>query len=132
MKESIVLFDGVCNLCCASALFIIKRDKNKRFKFASLQSDFAQQLFQKQQFDSKGIDSVAFYENGKLHVRSTAALKIARKLDGLWMLFYGFILIPAPLRDVAYNFIARNRYKWFGKKESCTMPEPGMRERFLS
>ncbi|MDZ4846967.1 MAG: DCC1-like thiol-disulfide oxidoreductase family protein [Chitinophagales bacterium] len=131
MKESIVLFDGVCNLCNASVQFIIKRDKKKRFKFASLQSDFAQQLFKKQQFDSQGIDSVVLFENDKLHVRSTAALKIARKLDRMWFLFYSFVIIPAPLRDVVYDFIARNRYKWFGKKEFCAMPEPGMKERFL-
>lgn len=131
MAESIVLFDGVCNLCNASVQFIIKRDNDKRFKFASLQSDFAKQLFREKGFDTLGIDSIVLFEDGKFAVRSTAALKIARNLDGLWFLFYGFIILPAFLRDIVYDFIARNRYKWFGRKDSCAVPGPGMMDRFL-
>lgn len=131
MNESIVLFDGVCNLCNSSVQFIIRHDKQARFRFASLQSDYAKQLFQQHRFDSTGTDSVVLLENGQLHTRSTAALKIARKLDGLWFLMYGFIVVPAPLRDVVYDFIARNRYQWFGRRTDCILPEPGMKERFL-
>ena len=131
MNKPVILFDGVCNLCNASVRFIIRRDRKNNFRFASLQSDFAQQLFQQLQFDASGIDSVVLYENGKLYVRSTAALKIARGLNGLWFLLYGFIVVPPFIRDAVYDFIARNRYKWFGKKDFCAMPEPGMKERFI-
>lgn len=131
MRESIVFFDGICNLCNSSVRFILKRDKQALFRFASLQSDFAKQFFHQRQFDATGIDSIVLFEDGKFHVRSTAALKIARNLDGLWFLLYGFIVVPAPLRDAVYEFIARNRYRWFGKRDHCAMPEPGMKERFL-
>lgn len=131
MHNSVVFFDGVCNLCTASVRFILKRDKNARFRFASLQSDYAMRFFQQQYFDATGIDSVVLFENGKFYTRSTAALKIARNLDGLWFLLYGFIVLPAPLRDTVYEFIARNRYRWFGKRDYCAMPEPGMKERWL-
>lgn len=131
MHNSVVFFDGVCNLCTASVRFVLKRDKNARLRFASLQSDYAMRFFQQQYFDATGIDSVVLFENGKFYTRSTAALKIARNLDGLWFLFYGFIVLPAPLRDTVYEFIARNRYRWFGKRDYCAMPEPGMKERWL-
>ena len=131
MNKPVILFDGVCNLCNASVRFIIRRDRKNNFRFASLQSDFARQLFQQLQFDASGIDSVVLYENGKLYVRSTAALKIARSLSGLWFLLYGLIVVPPFIRDAVYDFIAHNRYKWFGKKDFCAMPEPGMKERFI-
>ncbi len=131
MNESIVLFDGVCNLCNTSVRFVIKRDKNAKFKFASLQSGYAAALFQKLNFDSKGVDSIVLHENGKLFVRSTAALKIAAQLNGWWSLLYGFIIVPVFLRDAVYNFVARNRYKWFGRKEFCEVPSPEIKDRFV-
>jgi len=127
MNKSVVLFDGVCNLCNAS----IKRDGEARFQFASLQSSYAASLFRKLNFDSNGVDSIVLYENGNLYVRSTAALKIAKNLSGLWKLLYIFIIVPAFIRDVVYDFIAKNRYKWFGKKEYCVVPTPDLKERFI-
>src|ERR1051325_2634533 len=127
MDEAIVLFDGVCNLCNASVRFIIKRDMNKRFKFASLQSSsYSASLFRRLNFDSSGIDSIVLYENGSLFFRSTAVLKIAKYLSGLWKLLYAFIIIPPFIRDAVYDFVARNRYKWFGKRQECELPTPEM------
>ena len=131
MSKSVILFDGVCNLCNASVRFVIKRDQKARFNYASLQSPYAAGLFKKLNFDASKTDSIVLYENETIYVRSTAALKIARHLDGLWFLLYGFIIVPAFLRDAIYDFIAKKRYQWFGKKEHCEIPAPGMKERFL-
>ena len=131
MNDPVVLFDGTCNLCNASVRFVIKRDKKELFNFASLQSDFAKQLFKKHGFNVKSLDSIILYEDGKFYWQSDAALKIARHLSGLWPLLYGFIILPGFIRDNVYNFIAENRYKWFGKKDHCELPAPGMKERFL-
>jgi len=131
MDESVILFDGVCNLCNASVRFVIKRDRAARFSFASLQSGYTASLFRKLNFHANGVDSIVLLESGKLYVRSTAALKIARHLDGLWPLLYAFIIVPRFIRDAVYDFVARNRYRWFGKKEYCEVPAPGMKERFL-
>jgi len=129
--EAIVLFDGVCNLCNASVRFIIKRDRKSRFKFASLQSEYAASLFRRLNFDARGVDSIVLFEEGNFYVQSTAALKIARHLDGLWKMLYAFIIVPAFIRNAVYDFIARNRYKWFGKKDYCELPTPEMKGRFL-
>lgn len=131
MEDNIIFFDGVCNLCNASVRFVIKRDTNERFKFASLQSEYAASVFSKLNFQSAGVDSIVLLEKGKFYVRSTAALKIARHLSGLWPILYAFIILPPFLRDAVYDFVAKNRYKWFGKKEYCEVPAPGMKERFL-
>lgn len=131
MYDNIIFFDGVCNLCNASVRFVIKRDTSKRFKFASLQSDYAASVFRKLNFNSVGVDSIVLLENGKFYVRSTAALKMARHLSGLWQILYAFIIIPPFIRDAVYDFVARNRYKWFGKKEYCEVPSAETRGRFL-
>ena len=129
--KRIVLFDGDCNFCNANVQFIIKRDPVARFHFASLQSDIGQQLVKKHAIPAE-VDSLVLIENNKAYLKSTAALRIAKKLDGLWHLLFVFILIPWKLRDVAYDFVANNRYKWFGKNEdSCTLPSPEIRKRFL-
>ncbi len=127
--NAIVLFDGVCNFCNSSINFIIKRDKKGYFKFAPLQSEIAQKLVGDK---TKPMpESVILIENGKTYDRSSAALRIAKKLDGLWPLLYIFIILPKRLRDAVYNLIGRNRYKWFGKTEACMIPNPGVRSRFL-
>lgn len=127
--SAIVLFDGVCNFCNNSINFIIKRDKKGYFKFAPLQSEIAQKLVGDK---TKPMpESVILIENGKTYDRSSAALRIAKKLDGLWPLLYIFIILPKRLRDAVYNLIGRNRYKWFGKTEACTIPNPEVRSRFL-
>ena len=132
MTEPIILFDGVCNLCNASVQFVIRHDPQARFKFAALQSATAEKLLQNCAFDRASLDSVILVEDGRVYIESDAALRIARKLGGAWSLFAGFSIVPRPIRDAVYRFIARNRYRWFGKQESCMMPTPDLRARFLA
>ena len=128
-KMNIILFDGECHFCDASVQFIIKRDKAKHFKFASLQSEIGQRLLKEFRIP-KNIDSLVFIEGNKCYVKSTAALKISRKLDGLWKLFYPFILVPVFLRNFAYDLIAKNRHK-LGKHTQCKIPSKEELERFI-
>ena len=130
-NKSLILFDGVCNLCNASVNFIIKHDKKVHFNFASLQSDAAKELLL--QFNVKKIkmDSIVLIENGTFYEKSTAALRISKKLNGGYKLLYVFIIIPTFLRDWVYDFIAKNRYKWYGKKDSCMIPSKDLKNRFL-
>jgi predicted DCC family thiol-disulfide oxidoreductase YuxK len=134
LQYPVILFDGVCNLCTSSVQFIIKRDDTKHFRFASLQSDIAQQLLTEFSFttSSSNLATIVLIERGKLYTQSTAVLKIVKHLNGGWPLLYVFILVPAFIRDSLYNFISQNRYKWFGKKEVCWMPTEDLKERFLS
>lgn len=127
----IVLFDGVCNLCSGSVQFILRRDPGARFRFASLQSPAGQELLTRLGIDSPGIDSVVVIEGDRWYKESDAALRLARHLGGPWRLLTVFRLIPRPLRDRLYRLIARNRYRWFGKKEVCWLPTPELRGRFL-
>lgn len=128
----IVLFDGVCNLCNQSVDFIVQRDGKNVFKFASLQSDFAKKLLKHFPIDAEKLDSVLLLKHGKLYQKSSAALQIARQLSGGWKLMYGFIIIPKFLRDFVYTIIAKNRYRWFGKKETCRLPTLEERAKFLT
>src|SRR5262245_45818562 len=128
----VILFDGVCNLCNGTVLFVIRRDLKARFRFATLQSATAGSLLQSVTASGEGIpDSVALIESGRLYVRSAAALRIAGRLGFPWRLLAVFLLVPRPLRDWVYDFIARHRYRWFGKREVCMVPTPELRERFL-
>jgi len=131
-NKLIILFDGVCNLCNNSIQFIIKKDKKQHFLFASLQSDAAQDILLQFQLKNSDFDSIIFIENGKIYQKSTAILKISTYLGGLWKLNYGFIIIPKFIRDTIYSFIAKNRYKWFGKKNVCMIPTKELKIRFLS
>lgn len=128
--ERIILFDGECNMCDHSVQFIIKRDPSALFKFASLQSTAGQALLQQYQVPAD-IDSFVLIHNGAVYFRSSAALHISKHLKGLWKAAYFFIIIPAPVRDLFYSIVARNRYRWFGKKSSCMLPSPDVRKRFL-
>lgn len=128
--QKIILFDGICNFCDSSVQFIIKRDRSGQFHFASLQSDAASKLLDEHDVP-KDVGSIILIEDGKAYHKSGAALRIARNLDGAWKLLYGFIIVPRPIRDFVYDIIARNRYKWFGQKESCPLPSPDIRKRFL-
>lgn len=130
-KNAVVLFDGVCNLCSSSVQFIINHDPKGYFKFASLQSEAGQALLQDHQLDTASLKSLVLLEQGKAYTHSTGALRIAKRLSGAWPLLYGFIIIPPFLRNAVYNLIARNRYRWFGKKEACWLPTPALRSRFL-
>ncbi len=130
-NKSIILFDGVCNLCNNSVQFIIKKDKKQRFLYASLQSDAAQSILLQFQLKNSDFDSIILIENGKVYQKSTAILKITKHLSGIWKLSYGFIIIPKFIRDFIYNTIAKNRYKWFGKREVCMIPTKELKMRFL-
>lgn len=126
----IVFFDGVCNLCNAAVRFIVKRDTQGYFRFASLQSEAAKRLLPSSCRERFG-DSIVLLEDEECFGASTAALRIARRLRAPWPLVYGAILVPRFLRDPVYRWIARNRYRWFGKKDSCELPTPELRSRFL-
>lgn len=128
---SIVLFDGVCNLCNRSVQFIVRHDRKKKFKFASLQGKTGQALLQQHGIDQNEPNSFVLLENNKVYTRSTAVLRLLKILGGGWSLLYIFIIIPAFIRDAVYNWLARNRYKWFGKRDSCMLPGPDIKERFL-
>lgn len=127
---AIVLFDGECHFCDASVQFIIKRDPKGYFQFASLQSEVGRELLERYQVPK--ADSIVLIENGHYFLQSTAALKIARRLQGFWRFAYVFIAVPTGVRNFAYNKLAKNRYKWFGKKELCELPSQDIRQRFLS
>jgi predicted DCC family thiol-disulfide oxidoreductase YuxK len=127
----VILFDGVCNFCNGAVNFTIKRDKRKTIKFAPLQSDTGKALLQQYGLPENDLRSFLFIENGKIYNRSTAALKVCRYLKNLWPLCYGLIVVPAFIRNAVYDFIAKNRYKWFGQKEECMIPDADTRARFL-
>lgn len=127
----VILFDGVCNLCSSSVQFVIKHDPKHYFHFASLQSSFGQEVLEKYKLPAADFDSFILLENGKVYTRSTAALKVIKKLNGLWPALYAFVIIPPFIRNAVYNFIARNRYQWFGKQEACWLPTPELKELFI-
>jgi predicted DCC family thiol-disulfide oxidoreductase YuxK len=127
----VVLFDGVCNLCNGAVQFIIKRDKTSKFLFASLQSDFGQSQLQKFGLDPTKLHSIITIENGKFYERSDAALKIASGLAQPWRMLGVFRILPRFFRDWVYDLIARHRYKMFGKRESCMIPTPELKEKFV-
>jgi predicted DCC family thiol-disulfide oxidoreductase YuxK len=129
--ERVILFDGECNLCNGFVGFVLPRVPAGNFKFASLQSPFGQELLSGHALPTNTLDSVVLSEEGRVYSRSTAVLRILRRLSGLWPLLYAFFLVPRPIRDAVYDFIGRNRYRWFGRRESCLMPTPENRKRFL-
>jgi predicted DCC family thiol-disulfide oxidoreductase YuxK len=129
MMHPIILFDGVCSLCSASVQFIIARDPHAVFRFASLQSETGEALREK--FGVPEVDSLVLLEDGRYYTKSSAVLRICRRLAGAWKLFYIFRLVPKPLRDNVYDFVAKHRYEWFGKRSHCLMPTPDIRARFL-
>jgi len=127
-----VLFDGVCNFCNGAVNFVIARDKAGYFKFAPLQSEIGEQITVKQGIDFEKTDSIVLVEDHRAYIQSTAALKIARRLDGLWPVFYGLIIVPRPIRDLAYKLFAKYRYKLFGRQDACMIPTTEVRARFLT
>ncbi|MCK8485850.1 thiol-disulfide oxidoreductase DCC family protein [Paenibacillus sp. MBLB2552] len=130
-NERVILFDGVCHLCQGAVKFIIKRDSAGRFRFASLQSQAGIRLLQAAGARVEALDSVVLIEHGISYTRSAAALRIARGLRYLWPLLYALIIVPRGLRDAAYQFVAKHRYRWFGKDETCLVPTRELKERFL-
>jgi predicted DCC family thiol-disulfide oxidoreductase YuxK len=129
--KDIVLFDGVCNLCNFAVNFIIDRDPHARFVFASLQSTEGQRLLKSVGLHQGQMDSLVLVRNKKAYLRSTAALEIVRNLTGPWPVFYIFKVVPYPIRDFIYNLVAQNRYRLFGKRNTCRYPTTPLRARFL-
>ena len=131
LQHPVILFDGVCNLCNAAVQFVINKDKKAIFKFASLQSHFGQSVMDKYGLPASGFDSFILLNNEEIYTKSTAALMVARHLSGLWSLLYLFKIIPSFIRDFVYSIIAKNRYKWFGKKAACPVPTEELKIRFF-
>ncbi len=130
-QSSIILFDGICNLCNHSVHFIIKNDPKKKFLFSSMQSESGMALLMKFGFSTTTFKSIVLIENKRVYTRSTAALRIARHLNSPVRFLYTFIIVPAFIRDFFYNIISANRYRWFGKKDVCMIPEPDQLSRFI-
>ena len=130
-KEAIILFDGICNLCNRSVLFILKRDLKKQFLFASLQSDASKKLLLQFNDGNSRLKSIVLIEDETVYIKSTAVLRICRRLGLFWRMMYVFIFIPKGWRDFIYDTIAKHRYDWFGKKNTCTMSIDGYKNRFI-
>lgn len=130
-KHKIILFDGVCNLCNTSVNFVIQRDKKDVFRFAALQSETGKNYISKFNIDPNETDSIILIDGDKCYVKSTAALFISKSLSGGYPLFFGFIIIPSFIRNWVYDFVAKHRYKWYGKKENCMVPTSELKGKFL-
>lgn len=130
ITHEIILFDGVCNLCNGTVQFVIKRDESGRFRFASLQSEFGKQVIDKFKIPAN-LSTFILIEEARIYKKSTAALRVARKLVFPWKLLFAFILIPRFIRDAVYNYVARNRFKFFGKRENCWIPSADLKHLFI-
>lgn len=128
---SVILFDGLCNLCSSSVQFIIKRDSSAHFRFASLQSSFGQHYLEVFKLPAGQLHSIILIQNGIVFQKSSAALEILKRLDGPWPVLYVFKIVPSIIRDWLYSIIAKNRYAWFGKKDACMIPTPELKSRFI-
>ena len=130
--KKIILFDGVCNLCDSSVQLINKHDKKDLFRFAAIQSILGQKIIKHIGIDTSKTDSIILYEPGiSYHYKAEAALLIAKELSGLYFLLGYFNFIPNAIKNIVYDYIAKNRYKWYGKKEACMLPTPQLKAKFL-
>ncbi|MEL7269469.1 MAG: thiol-disulfide oxidoreductase DCC family protein [Bacteroidota bacterium] len=131
-NKKLILFDGVCNLCNGAIQFVIKRDKKDTFRYAALQSDIGLQLMQERGIDPCKMDSIILIEPGVAYfTKSDAALRIGQDFGGLWKILALFTWVPRPIRDGIYDIIAKNRYRWFGRKDVCMIPTPELQAKFL-
>ncbi|PSG88266.1 thiol-disulfide oxidoreductase DCC family protein [Aurantibacter aestuarii] len=131
-NKDLILFDGVCNLCSSSVQYVIERDHKNKYVFAALQSDIGKEIIEKYKIDSSKTDSILLYRKDKGVVsKSTAALLIAKHLGFPTNLLYVFLIVPAFIRNMVYDYVAKNRYKWYGKKESCWIPTPELKAKFI-
>ncbi|GFD82146.1 thiol-disulfide oxidoreductase [Alteromonas sp. KUL156] len=131
-NKKVILFDGVCNFCNDSVLKVIKYDVKNQFVFTSLQSDIGKEITQYLGIDTSKVDSIILYEpNVAYDIKSTAALKIMNAFGGVWKLTLFFLIFPESFRNLVYDYIAKNRYKWFGKKDACMVPSKEIQEKFL-
>lgn len=130
--KKIILFDGVCNLCDNTVQFIIKKDKKDLFRFVAIQSDLGQDIINYIGVDTSKTDSILLYEPGEAYYyKAEAAIKIAKALGGIYSLMGMFSVLPKSLSNAVYDYVARNRYKWYGRKEECMIPTPEMKAKFL-
>nr|WP_322623553.1 thiol-disulfide oxidoreductase DCC family protein [uncultured Flavobacterium sp.] len=130
--KKIILFDGVCNLCDATVQFLIKRDRKDIFRFVALQSELGQEIIKYIGIDTSKTDSIILYEPGKAYYyKAQAALEIASEIGGFYSLLSVFKVLPNGLSNAVYDYVARNRYKWYGKKDACMLPTPEMKAKFL-
>lgn len=127
----IVFFDGVCNLCNGTVDFLVRHDKARHLRYASLQSEIGQQMLASFGLQATEFGSFVYLDHGRLRTRSAAALSVAMRLGGLWTLMGVFLIVPPFIRDTVYDWVARNRYRWFGKRETCRLPTPAERALFL-
>jgi predicted DCC family thiol-disulfide oxidoreductase YuxK len=127
---NVVFFDGYCGLCNKLVDFLLKRDRKKRLYFASQQSDFAKKIISENLILSD-VDAVIYLESGKIHIKSSAIIKIISQLKGVWKLGMILFVVPAFLRNLIYDWIAKKRYLWFGKNDTCYVPQPEFKSRFL-
>ncbi|HMQ48338.1 MAG TPA: thiol-disulfide oxidoreductase DCC family protein [Saprospiraceae bacterium] len=130
-SKAILLFDGVCNLCNGFVQFAIKHDPQGYYQFASLQSEAGRELLAAHHLPTHEISTVVLIEKGRVYTHSDVGLRMVRRFGGLWPLLTAFSIIPKPFRDGIYNWVARNRYRWFGQRESCMVPTPELKSRFL-
>ena len=131
-NKHIILFDGVCNFCNDSVRFIMKRDKKDLYRYASLQSELGQKLTQERDINTDKVDSIILIQPSEAYyIKSDAALEIAKNMSGLYPVLSVFLFLPRGFRDFFYDLVAKNRYKWFGKKEACPMPSPEEQDKFL-
>lgn len=131
IPDSLVVFDGVCNLCSALVQFVIRHDPAAKFRFAAIQSEIGREISQSYGLDPADLQTFVFISDGKMHVRSDAAIEVVSRFGGAWRFFTVFRLVPRVARDWIYSVIARNRYRWFGRKDVCMIPTPEIKERFL-
>ena len=131
IQDPLILYDGVCNLCNRWVQFVLKHDKRRQFSFAPLQGATAKNILSEKFQEQQVPDTVVLIDNNKVYTRSEAALRILKLLGNGWNLFYSLVVIPRFLRDGVYRFISNRRYKWFGKSDSCILPSPEWKDRFL-
>lgn len=129
--DGLILFDGVCNLCSALVQFVIRHDPAAKFRFAAIQSQVGTEIFQSHGLDPTDLQTFVFIADGRMFLRSDAAIEVVSRFGGAWRIFKIFRLLPRVLRDSIYSTIARNRYRWFGRKEVCMIPTPEIKERFI-
>lgn len=131
-NKKIILFDGVCNLCNSSITYVIDRDKNDTFRFVALQSDLGETIQEYLGIENKSLDTIILYvPDEAYYIKSTAAIKVMREFLGFWKLTQIFLILPSSVRDLVYNYVAKNRYKWYGKQENCRIPTPELKAKFL-
>jgi predicted DCC family thiol-disulfide oxidoreductase YuxK len=129
--KNIVFFDGVCNFCNSTVDLVFRKNKEKNIYFASLQSDFAHEFLKNQGISNTDLDTIIYYTNGKIYLRSSAILQLSKKLSGIYKMLPAFLIIPPFIRDWAYSWFAKNRYKFFGKRETCRIPTAEEKKYFL-